>query len=70
MYIHKRSGNIFIVYRTSGSWLVIAAGCGTSCCDWPELTEATDGKTGQLGEAANDDSQLATNKTIYCVNTH
>ena len=48
----------------------MAAGCGTSCCDWPELTEAMDGRTGQLGAAANDDSQLATDKTICHVNTH
>jgi len=28
-----------------------------------------DGRTGQLGAAANDASQLATDRTIYCANT-
>ena len=42
----------------------MAAGCGTSCCDWPELTEAIEGSTGQLEAAVNDASQLAMDKTI------
>jgi len=42
----------------------MAAGCGTSCWDWPELTDAMDGNTGQLGAAASDVSQLATDSMI------
>ena len=57
---------IFQLLQTSGNWLVMAAGWGTSCCDWPELTEAMDGMMGQLGAAVNDASQFATDKTIYC----
>ena len=43
----------------------MAAGWGTSCCDWPELTDVMDGRTGQLEAADNDASQLATDKTVY-----
>lgn len=54
---------------TSGSWLVMAAGWGTSCWDWPELTDVMEGNTGQLGAANSDVSQLATDKTIWTTQT-